>query len=200
VEPTGRSTSRKGGSAGDWTAPPPWGSVAGPAAVGPAAGAPGVVPPGFGGSAAPGPGDLADAVDSEPADGGIGPAEIARSAERAPGRVAHRRSRTTPRHSWLAVRRARLRPPPGTTTTSRGARRMTPTWISARASPPAARWRHRVACRWATPRSPPPGASVARAAPGVAASIPRRPAGSSRVDSRSTPPSGRGVARGSPGW
>jgi len=77
VEPTGRSTSRKGGSAGDWTAPPPWGSVAGPAVVGPAGGAPGVAPSGFGGSAVSGPGDLADAVDSEPADGGIGPAEIA---------------------------------------------------------------------------------------------------------------------------
>jgi LysM repeat protein len=79
--PTGRSPSRAGRSADDWTAPPPWGSaagpVAGPGADGPAAGAAGVAPSGFGGSAAPGPGDLADAVDSEPADGGIWPAEIA---------------------------------------------------------------------------------------------------------------------------
>jgi hypothetical protein len=82
--PTDGAATRPGRSAGDWTAPPPWGSAAGPAAAGPPAGAPAagpaagaesVAPSGSGSSAAPGPGDLADAVDHEPIDGGIEPAE-----------------------------------------------------------------------------------------------------------------------------
>jgi len=54
--PTGRSTSRAGGSAGDWSAPPPWGSAAGAAPAGAPgtapAGAPGTAPAGAAGAAA----------------------------------------------------------------------------------------------------------------------------------------------------
>jgi LysM repeat protein len=153
VEPTGRSTSRKGGSAGDWTAPPPWGSVAGPAAVGPAAGAPGVVPPGFGGSAAPGPGDLAEAVDSEPADGGIGPAEVAPFGGAGDGTGgAPQIPDDTP--AFLVGRPARPAPAPAWDDDDEPWSAADDADLDSRGRARLPRWRPRVACRWATLLSP----------------------------------------------
>jgi len=115
VPPAGRSTSRAGGSGGDWTAPPPWGSAAGPAA-GAAAGAggagagaaagggagAGAGAAGFEARAPSGPDEIDEAEAAEADDAGFEPSQVARFAD--PG-VAGQPPNDTP--AFLAGRMAR---------------------------------------------------------------------------------------------
>ena len=75
VRPAGRTTSRAGGHAGDWNAPPPWGSASGAAAA--RAAAAGAAAAGLGGSAPSGQDEPDEAEVAEPDDAGIEPAEVA---------------------------------------------------------------------------------------------------------------------------
>lgn len=117
--PTGRSTSRAGGSAGDWTAPPPWGSAAGASAASAAGGSAGAAAGGSAGAAAAGFGgsspsrqdELDKAEVAEPEDAAIERAEVAtftdaggtRQAPDAgdtPAFLAGRPARPTPAPAW----------------------------------------------------------------------------------------------------
>lgn len=119
VPPVGRSTSRAGGHAGDWTAPPPWGSPAdlaaggGPAgaAGGVAAGAAGAAAAGFGSTPPSGRDESGEAEIAEPDDAGVEPAEVAALADAGgargapdagdtPAFLAGRQARPTPASAW----------------------------------------------------------------------------------------------------
>ncbi len=115
--PAGRSTSRAGGSAADWTAPPPWGAAAGAAgaAAGADARADAGADAGFGGSAAAGAAGAAAGADDDdaafdgPDDAAIQPAEAAPRADGGttpqapddtPAFLADRPPRQTPTPAW----------------------------------------------------------------------------------------------------
>ena len=112
VPSAGRSGSRAGGSAADWTAPPPWGSAAGAAAAGAAAG-PGAEAGPAGASspaaATSGPDEIDHGEDAEPVDAGVEPAEAAPLADAGgarhapddtPAFLAGRAARPTPAPAW----------------------------------------------------------------------------------------------------
>jgi LysM repeat protein len=103
--PTGRSGSRAGGSAGDWSAPPPWGSAAGAAPAGGAAAA----AAGSEGSAASGRDELAEAAFAGPDDAATKPVEAAppvdvdaalEAPDDTPAFLVGRPTRPTPPPAW----------------------------------------------------------------------------------------------------
>lgn len=104
ARPPGRSSSRAGGHAADWTAPPPWGSAVG-AAAGAASG--GAADAGSGESAASGPEEVDDAafagadVASEPAEAAPrADANAAEAPDDTPAFLVGRQARPAPTPAW----------------------------------------------------------------------------------------------------